>query len=78
MSDSEIKIQLIRLIDRQSGRTLQKIYEMVRIEMGLDERKKDSDGLNELERSYKEMSEDQDREEDAFTWIEGTLNSSDI
>lgn len=78
MSDSEIKIQLIRLIDRQSGRTLQKIYEMVRIEMGLDERKIESDGLNELERSYKEMSEDQERETDAFTWIEGTLNSSDI
>lgn len=78
MSDSEIKIQLFRLIDGQSGRTLQKLYEMVRIEMVSDERNKDSDGLNELERSYKEMSEDQEREKDAFTWIEGTLNSSDI
>jgi len=58
MSDSEIKIELFRLIDGQSGRTLQKLYEMVRIEMVSDERNKDSDGLNELERSYKEMSED--------------------
>jgi len=27
---------------------------------------------------YKEMSEDQEREEEAFEWIEGTLNSEEL
>ena len=78
MSDSEIKLELIRLIDSQGGKTLMRLYELIREEIGPGTSKTKQEKLTPLEQGYKAMSEDKEREEEAFDWIEGTLNSEEI
>ena len=74
MSDSEIKLKLIRLIDSQGGKSLMRLYELINEE--IDPAQKEE--LTLLEQGYKAMSEDKEREEEAFEWIEGTLNSNEL
>lgn len=78
MSDSDIKLELIRLIDSQGGKSLMRLYEIIREEIGPRKSKVAESELSPLEQGYKAMSEDEEREEEAFEWIEGTLNSEDL
>lgn len=78
MSDSEIKLELIRLIDSQGGKSLMRLYELIREEIGPGKSKANQVELSPLEQGYKAMSEDEEREEEVFAWIEGTLNSEDL
>ena len=74
MSDSEIKLKLIRLIDSQGGKSLMRLYELISEEVGPAQKEE----LTPLEQGYKAMSEDKEREKEAFEWIEGTLNSDEL
>lgn len=76
MSESEIKLKIIRLIDSQNGETLKELYEMILNK--LYKKKEEGDPLSPLEEGYKAMSEDEEREEEALEWIEGTLNSEEL
>lgn len=76
MSEADIKLRIIRLIDSQQGEVLRELYEMILNK--LYQEKREEEPLSALERGYKEMSEDQEREEEAFEWIEGTLNSDEL
>lgn len=71
MSDAEIKLQLIRIIDGQKRSTLEILYDYMIQKMGLVE-------MDDLEMGYKAMSEDVVREKGAEEWINGTLNTADI
>jgi hypothetical protein len=74
MNEAEIKLKIIRLIDTQQGQILQELYEMLlnKLNMGKTEKKSHT-----LESAYKEMSQDEEREKEAFEWIEGTINFED-
>ena len=76
MSEADIKLQIIRLIDSQQGEVLRELYEMILHKLYQDEQK--GELLSALEQGYKKMSEDREREEEAFEWIEGTLNSEEL
>lgn len=76
MSEADIKLRIIRLIVSQEGEVLQEIYQMILNKL-YKERAKD-EPLSAMERSYREMSEDKEREEEALGWIEGTLNSEEL
>ena len=41
-------------------------------------KKKEEPFLSPIEEGYKAMSEDEEREEEAFEWVEGTLNSEEL
>ncbi len=71
MSDAEIKLELIRLVDRQEGRSLRALYELLQKQVGTNVN-------NTLEAGYKAMSEDTAREEEALEWGEGTLNTEEL
>jgi hypothetical protein len=76
MSESEIKLRIIRLIVSQKGEILQELYQMI-----LSKLYKEREGaapISPLEAGYKEMSEDLDREKEAFEWVEGTLNTEEL
>lgn len=72
MSEADIKLRIIRLVDSQQGELLRELYDMILNK--LYQEKCEEEHLSVIEMGYKEMSEDQEREEDAFEWIEGTLN----
>lgn len=74
MTDAEIKLQLIRIIDSQKGAVLMDWLNLLQSKM----QKISEPGLTELESGYKAMSEDVEREAVASEWIEGTLNSNDL
>ncbi len=76
MSEADIKLRIIRLIDSQEGEILRELYEMILNK--LYQEKREEENLSALEQGYKKMSEDQEREEEAFEWIEGTLNSEEL
>jgi len=73
MTDAEMKIQLIRLIDNQSGQTLMDLYET--LQNRLNQYIKTD--LSVIESGYKAMSKDIKREKEASEWIENTLNLED-
>lgn len=74
MNEAEIKLHLIRIIDKQKGKTLTELYELVLSKF----LKKEQTVLTPIENGYKEMSQDIIRENEAFDWIENTLNSEDL
>jgi hypothetical protein len=76
MSEADIKLKIIRLIDSQQGEMLQELYELILKK--LYKERQDDEPLSPIEIGYKEMSEDKGREEEAFEWIEGTLHSDDL
>jgi hypothetical protein len=76
MSESEIKLKIIRLIDSQNGETLKELYELILAK--LYGKNKEESSFSPIEEGYKAMSEDEEREEEAFEWIEGTLNSEEL
>ena len=78
MSESEIKLELIRLIDSQAGDSLKRLYQLIREEISPGKSNVKQPELSPLEHGYKLMSEDEEREAEAFEWIEGTLNSEEL
>lgn len=72
MSEADIKLKIVRLIDSQSGEVLQELYEMIISKVY--QRKKEVEPISTLEEGYKAMSEDKEREREAIEWIEGTLD----
>lgn len=76
MSEADIKLRIIRLIDSQKGEMLQELYHMILNKLYKEESTKEKE--SPLEVAYREMSEDREREEEAFDWIEGTLNSEEL
>ena len=76
MSEADIKLRIIRLIDSQQGEILQELYELILNK--LYQTRQEEEPLSGIEIGYKEMSEDKEREEEAFEWIEGTLHSEDL
>lgn len=76
MREADIKLKIIRLIDSQKGEVLEQLYEL--IQSKINREKREEVPLASLETGYKEMSEDKDREVEAFEWIEGTLQSEGI
>ncbi|MEM1325966.1 MAG: hypothetical protein AAGI23_08440 [Bacteroidota bacterium] len=70
MSDAELKLQLIRLIDQQHGQALRAIYEFLQSKFKTEP----ANELTHLEAGYQAMAADTEREAEAFEWIEGTLN----
>jgi hypothetical protein len=74
MSDAEMKLQLIRLIDQQQGQVLWNIYEFLQTKLVGEATSDDSS----IELGYQEMAADAEREAAAFEWIEGTLNSDEL
>ncbi len=76
MSEADIKLRIIRLIDSQQGEILQELYELILNKLYQDRREEEP--LSAIEIGYKKMSEDKEREEEAFEWIEGTLHSEDL
>jgi len=73
MSDAELKLEIIRLIDNQNSETLHALYELIlsRIEPNRIEYY----SVRDITYGYEQMAQDQDRENEAFEWIEGTIGS---
>ena len=76
MSESEIKLRIIRLIVSQKGDVLQELYQLILSK--LYNEKEQAGSMTSLEAGYKEMSEDIEREQEAFEWVEGTLNIEEL
>lgn len=76
MSEADIKLKLIRLIDSLKGEILLELHEMILNK--LYKERSEEEPLSSIALGYKEMSEDEEREEEAFEWIEGTLNSEEL
>lgn len=72
MSEADIKLKIVRLIDSQSGEVLRELYEMITSKVY--ERNQEIGPISALEKGYKDMSEDKERETEALEWIEGTLD----
>lgn len=64
MNESDIKLQLIRLIDKQQGDSLQQLYEVILNHLSVETTELEHCFYIEL--GYKAMSEDVAREADAF------------
>ena len=73
MSEADIKVKIVRLIESQSGEVLRELYEM--ITRKVYERDQGAEPMSTLEQGYREMSKDKERETEALEWIEGTLAS---
>jgi hypothetical protein len=69
MTEADIKLKIVRLIDSQSGEVLRELYEMITSKVY--ERNQAVQPISALEQGYKEMSEDKERETEALEWIEG-------
>lgn len=71
MSDAELKLEIIRLIDNQNSETIQTLYELIlsRVESTKNEYK----SVRDIAYGYEKMAQDEERENEAFEWIEGTL-----
>ncbi|MCB9298430.1 MAG: hypothetical protein H6559_35760 [Lewinellaceae bacterium] len=76
MSEADLKLRIIRLIDSQEGEVLRELYDMILGRLYQD--KHVEEPVSAIEVGYKEMSEDQEREDEAFEWIEGTLDSKEL
>lgn len=76
MSDSEIRLKLIRLIISLKGDVLQELYELILSKI----QKKDerTPHVSSLELGYMQMAEDLERESDALEWIEGSFNMEEL
>lgn len=75
MTEAEIKTKLYNLINNYQGYHLQEIYRLLNKELS-NTFKNNSKKTLTLEKQYKLMSQDVEREEEALDWIEGTLNNT--
>ena len=77
MTEADLKLKMIRLIDKQEGQSLQRIYEYLLLSLS-SESSYSSEALESIEDGYERMSKDEDRESQAMDWIEGTLDSDSL
>lgn len=64
------------MIDSQEGEVLRELYDMILSK--LYQEKHEEEPLSLIEKGYREMAKDKEREEEAFEWIEGTLNAEEL
>ena len=76
MKEADIKLQIIRLLDSQTGEKLKELHQLILTT--LKNEKKSEEPVSTLELGYIEMSKDKDREKEALAWAEGTLNAKPI
>lgn len=72
ISEAELKVKIFRLIDAQQGESLQEVYDWLSAKL------QEKEAFSSIEQGYKNMADDTEREEEAFEWIEGTLNSDEL
>jgi disulfide oxidoreductase YuzD len=72
INESDLKVNIFKLIDSQSEESLKEIYEW------LTAKTEKKENAIWLEQGYKDMAADVDREKEANEWIEGTLNSNEL
>ncbi|NJL77485.1 MAG: hypothetical protein HC892_23040 [Saprospiraceae bacterium] len=72
MSEAEIKLQIIRLVDIQHGSRLLELYQFIQSKFMLVQ-EEDVAMLTPIELGYQAMAADEQREAEAFDWIESTL-----
>ena len=72
IGEAELKVKIFRLVDAQQGESLQEVYDW------LSEKLQEKETVSSLEQGYKNMAADEEREKEAFEWVEGTLNTDDI
>lgn len=73
MRDAELKLEIIRLIDNQNSETLHALYELILSR--IESKRIEYNSVREINYGYEQMAQDQDRENEAFEWIEGTMGS---
>lgn len=78
MNEAEMKLSIFRAIDQLKGDTLGEIYHLVQNLLDTGELDTSISGVEDVEIGYKAMSGDEERESEALSWIEGTLNPNDL
>lgn len=69
---AELKVKIFRLVDAQDGETLEAVYQL------LLERLQIKSQWVSKEEGYAAMAADEEREQEATEWIEGTLNQDEL
>ena len=72
ISEAELKVKIFRLIDAQQRESLQEVYDW------LSARLQEKQTVSSIEQGYKNMADDVEREQEAFEWVEGTLNTDEL
>ena len=72
ISEAELKVKIFRLIDAQQGESLQEVYDWLSTKL------QGKEAVSLLEQGYKNMADDVEREQEAFEWVEGTLNTREL
>lgn len=72
INEAELKVKIFRLIDTQEGESLQDVYDW------LSNKLREKQAGYSLEQGYKNMADDKEREQQAYEWIEGTLNTDNL
>ena len=67
-----MKVKIFRLIDAQQGESLQEVYDWLSAKLY------GSEAVSSIEQGYKDMAADEVREQEAFEWAEGTLNTDEL
>lgn len=76
VSEAELKVKIFRLIDGQEGEILQKLYQLL-LE-NLQSEKNLYRHWTSLEEGYRAMAADEEQEQEALEWVEGTLNTEEL
>jgi len=76
MSDAELKLEIIRLIDNQNSETLHALYELILSR--IESKRIEYNSVREINYGYEQMAQDEDRENEAFEWIEGTIDTEEL
>lgn len=69
---AELKVKIFRLVDAQDGETLEAVYQML-----LEHLQMQSQWASR-EEGYAAMAADEEREQEAMEWVEGTLNQEEL
>jgi len=72
ISEAELKVKIFRIIDAQQGESLQEVYDW------LSSKLQEKEAVSSIEQGYRNMAKDTEREQKAFEWVEGTLNTDDL
>lgn len=70
--EAELKIRIFRLIDTQSEESLQEVYDWLSAKL------QQKEIVSSVELGYKDMAADEEREQAAFEWLEGTLTPNEL
>lgn len=72
ISEAELKVKIFRLIDAQQGESLQEVYDWLSTKL------QGRETVFSIEQGYRDMAADEVREQKAFEWVEGTLNTDEL